>query len=75
MAGSDYPESDPRHHTSNVKRMFDETINHLREDTQKFDEPKAQAMFETAAEVLIGLRKAFEDYENGSERAMRTRVG
>lgn len=58
-----------------VKRMFGETINHPREDTQKFDKPRAQAMFETAAEVLIGLRKAFEDYKNGSERALRTRVG
>ena len=74
MASSDYPENDPRHHTSNVKRMFDDTINHLREDTQKFDEPKAQAMFETAAEVLTGLRKAFEDYEKGVETAMRTQA-
>jgi hypothetical protein len=74
MASNGYPENDPRHHTSNVKRMFDDTIDHLREDTQKFDEPKAQAMFETAAEVLTGLRKAFDDYENGSEAAMRTRT-
>ena len=54
--------------------MFDDTINHLREDTHKFHEPKAQAMFETAAEVLTGLRKAFEDYEKGAETAMRTQA-
>ena len=75
MAGDDYPESDPRHTHQPVKRMFGEPIKHPREDMQKFDEPRAQAMFETASEVLIGLRKAFEDYKNGSERALRTRVG
>jgi len=55
--------------------MFDDVINHLREDTQRFNEPKAQAMFETAAEVLTGLRTAFEHYENGSEDAMKTQAG
>jgi hypothetical protein len=67
-----YPENDPRHHTSNIKDMLEELIDHLREDTAKFDEPKAQAMFETSAEVLSGIRTAFEHYETGAERAMRT---
>jgi hypothetical protein len=66
-----YAESDPRHHTANVKEMIDDLVSHLREDTQKFDEPKAQAMFETAAEVLLGLKTAFEHYEKGEEKAMR----
>ena len=67
-----YAENDPRHHTTNVRQWLDDLIGHLREDTTKFSEPKAQAMFETAAEVLLGLRKAFDDYERGSEKAMRT---
>ena len=66
-----FPESDPRHHTANVKAMLGELIDHLREDVGKFDEPKAQALFETAAEVLKGLRTAFEHYEQGSEPALR----
>ena len=66
-----FPESDPLHHTSNIKGMLDALIHHLREDIRKFDEPKAQAMFETSAEVLLGLKKAFEDYEAGKEEAMR----
>lgn len=74
MADNNYAENDPRYHTANVKGMFDDLINHLREDTRKFDEPKAQAMFETSAEVISGLRKAFEDYERGSEQAMRTQA-
>jgi hypothetical protein len=29
-------------------------------------------LFETTAEVLIGLTKAYEDYENRSEEAWRS---
>jgi hypothetical protein len=68
---NDVVESDPRHHTANVERMLSEGIDHLREDIKKFDEPKAQALFETAAEVLTGLRTAIEHYDRGSERGMR----
>lgn len=70
---NEYSESDPRHHTAKVGRRLEELIAHLREDIRKIDEPKAQALFETAAEVLKGLRAAFEHYERGSEQAMRER--
>jgi hypothetical protein len=33
------------------------------------NEPKAQALFETTAEVLLGLKKAYEDYKGGGEKA------
>ena len=46
-------------------------IEHLREDVQQVTEPKAQALFETAAEVLTGLVKAFDDYDHKSEKAWR----
>ena len=65
-----YPDSDPRHHTMNVGRRLDELVAHLREDIGKVQEPKAQALFETSAEVLTGLRTAFEHYEKQSEPAM-----
>jgi len=32
-------------------------------------DPRALALFETAADVLSGLEKAFRDYEAGTERA------
>ena len=35
----------------------------------KVDEPQLKAMFETAAEVLGGLKKAFHDYEQKKEKA------
>ena len=66
-------ENDPRHHTAKVKDLRDELVVHLREDTSKFDEPRAKAMFETAAEVLLGLRKAFDDHDRGTEEAMPAR--
>jgi hypothetical protein len=60
---------DPRHHTQKMQRRLKETIEHLREDVQKVDEPQLKAMFETSAEVLGGLVKAFQDYEQKNEAA------
>jgi hypothetical protein len=66
-----YPESDARHHTQNIKGMLDEAARHCREDVGKIDDPKAKAMFETTAEVLKGLITAYDHYEQGSEPAFR----
>jgi hypothetical protein len=66
-----YEESDPRHHTAKLKQMLTDVINHAREDVNKTSDPKAAALFETTAEVLIGLRKAYEDYEQKNENAWK----
>jgi DNA gyrase/topoisomerase IV subunit A len=66
-----YPESDPRHHTANIKRMIDELVQHMREDVTKVSNPKAQALFETSAEVLTGLRTAYDHFEQGTEPAWK----
>jgi hypothetical protein len=52
-----------------MQRALREIQDHLREDIQKVDEPQLKAMFETTAEVLSGLRKAFQDYEQKNEAA------
>ena len=65
-------ENNPIHHTQKIKVRMRQLIDHLREDVGKVTEPKAQALFETSAEVLTGLVKAFDDYENKSEAAWRT---
>jgi hypothetical protein len=62
---------DPRAHTANVRREFRELIEHLREDVKKVEDPKAQALFETAAEVITGLETAFKHYEEKSEAAWK----
>lgn len=68
---SRYPETDPRYHTDRIKGMMDDVKNHIREDIGKIDEPRAEAMFETAAEVLEGLIITFTHYEQKSEEAWR----
>ncbi|MDN5004859.1 hypothetical protein ACFQZO_28810 [Bradyrhizobium sp. GCM10027634] len=62
---------DPRHHTQKMQKALHDIRNHLREDVQKVDEPQLKAMFETSAEVLGGLEKAFKDYEQKNEKAWR----
>jgi hypothetical protein len=62
---------DPRHHTQKMRDALQEIKDHLREDIEKVDEPQFKAMFETAAEVLGGLIKAFRDYEENKEAAWR----
>ena len=62
---------DPRHHTQKMQSRLQEIIDHLRGDISKVDEPKLQAMFETSAEVLTGLKKTFSDYEQKNESAWR----
>lgn len=40
--------------------MLDDTRRHAREDVGKIEDPKAQALFETTAEVLTGLITAYD---------------
>ena len=65
-------ENNPIHHTQKLKTQMRQLIDHLREDVGKVTEPKVQALFETSAEVLTGLVKAFDDYEKKNEAAWRT---
>ena len=62
--------NDPQHHVRNIQKMLGEVMNHCREDTAKVNEPKAQALFETTAEVLNGLKMAYEHYATAAEPAM-----
>ena len=64
--------NNPIHHTRKIRARMRQLIEHLREDVGKVAEPKAQALFETAAEVITGLVKAFDDNEKKSEAAWRT---
>jgi hypothetical protein len=68
MAGND---NNPIHHTQRMQQRFQELIDHLRSDVEKVDDPRFRAMFETSAEVIGGLAKAFRDYEQKNESAWR----
>jgi hypothetical protein len=71
MANPNFPASDPRHHTANIRHMLDDAAQRAREDVTKVNDPKAQALFETTAEVLGGLSKAYRDFEGKHEPAWR----
>jgi hypothetical protein len=62
---------DPRHHVQKMQKLLVEVKSHLREDIEKADDPQFKAMFETSAEVLGGLIKAFDDYGKKNEAAWR----
>ena len=63
--------NDSLHHTQKLKGMMHELIDHLRADVDRVSDPKARAMFETSAEVVIGLVKAFDDFERKDEPAWK----
>ena len=60
--------SDPRIHQQNIQRQIDELIEHLRRDIARVSEPHFQTLLETTAEVLTGLRTAYENYGERMER-------
>jgi hypothetical protein len=51
--------------------MLNDVIQHVREDVGKVNDPRAQALFETTAEVLRGLTTAYEHFEQRGEQAWR----
>jgi len=67
----DLETNDPKAHTQNIKKEFQNLADHLRKDITRVEDPQAKALFETAAEVLLGLKTAFTDYEEGEEEAWR----
>lgn len=65
----DLATSDPKEHTQNIKSELQKLADHLRKDIGRVDDVRAKALFETSAEVLLGLKTAFTDYEEGEEEA------
>jgi hypothetical protein len=54
-----------------IHNRLDEIAQHLREKVPSLTDPKQQALFETTAEVLIGLERAFQHAEQKSEPAWK----
>lgn len=63
---------DAKVHTTNLRSEMQTLIDHLRRDIEIVDEPRAKAIFETSAEVLLGLIKTLRDYDEGQETAFKT---
>jgi hypothetical protein len=63
--------TDPKVHSANIQNALRELTEHVRQDIEKVEEPRFQALLETTAEVLIGLRTTFQHYDEGREAAWR----
>jgi len=66
-----HDDSDPQHDMIKIRGLLDDVIRHAREDIARVSDPKAQALFETTAEVLGGLVRAYEHAAEKSEAAWR----
>lgn len=64
-------ENNPLNHVRKMKNCLEENVEHLRSDIEKINEPQCKAIFETSAEVLLGLIKTLDDYEKKNESAWR----
>ena len=71
-APNDESSSDPAVHSAHLQREIAGLIDHLHKDIERAPEPQFQALLETSAEVLVGLRNAFEDYGKHAEAAWRS---
>lgn len=72
MTLADHDSADPRAHTEALAGKLQELVEHVRHGVQEVSDPRAQALFETAAEVLTGLRKAFVDFGQRNEEAWKS---
>ncbi len=60
---------DPQPLIRHMRERLDDVTVELRRDIDRVDDPQFKALFEVSAEVLMGLAKAFRDYEEKSESA------
>jgi hypothetical protein len=54
-----------------MRERLESLVRDLRTDIRRIDDPQFKALFETSAEVLVGLTKAFRDFETKEEPAWR----
>ena len=62
---------DVLHRTAQIQAMLTELIDEARADVLRVDDLRARALFEVTAEVLLGLRNAYQDFEQGWETAWK----
>lgn len=61
----------PNDYAKQIQSKLHALKQDLRQDIPIITDPKAQALLETSAEVIGGLERAFEHYENKSEHAWK----
>ena len=63
--------SAPDVHSREIQDRLEDLIIHMRKEQDRVTEPRFQALLETTAEVLKGLKNAFCDYNEGTETAWK----
>ncbi len=61
----------PKQHAERIAGLVRQAREECRNDISRVGDPKAQALFETVAEVLDGALKALEDYAQQREAVWR----
>ncbi len=56
---------------TDTSKSLDELVKTLRQYIREVDDPKAEALFETSAEVLKGLKHAYDDFLQSNEKAWK----
>jgi hypothetical protein len=51
-----------------TSKELDDLAAKVRRNIHKVDDPRSQALFETSAEVLIGLKHAYDDFLKQKEK-------
>lgn len=59
----EHSEESPLREIAGARELMKELVAQLRGGLKEVQDPKAQAILETSAEVVKGLLKAFDDYE------------
>lgn len=56
--------ADPRVHCEHIEQQIDELIQHTQADIQRVTEPRFQSLLSATADVLHGLKLAYQHYAN-----------
>lgn len=62
----------PREHAQEIRDKLEDLKDRMRSAIEQIDDPHAEALFETSAEVVEGLLKAHAHFVKASEEAWRS---
>ncbi len=65
------PDSDSKHHALNLIKALTELAEHAREDIHKVSDARGRVLFETTADVLLGLARAHQAFVDGEEAELQ----
>jgi hypothetical protein len=63
--------TDVRVHSLHIQQILAQLSDHLKYDILLVEEPQFEALMETTREVLNGLKRAFQHYDEKAEEAFR----